>query len=172
MTIHGSKSEFKQLRYLENCVGHVSLLPEAITFYPTIDFQFLQCSRNQTSIPFQGNQYHLNHSPRRPPNMQSKLDKKKKKIADVNVPKLVHPKGPSSLRNNAKQYKHPQTTEILEKEKNEFQAFWSIFWAVSLFLSKSYPKHTQKPFISHFSHQFRGNVLALIFLSLVFVPWI
>jgi len=38
MTIHGSKSELKQLRYLENFVGSVSLLPEAITVDPTVGF--------------------------------------------------------------------------------------------------------------------------------------
>ena len=35
-TIHGSKSELKQSRYLENHAKRVSMLPEAITFYSTV----------------------------------------------------------------------------------------------------------------------------------------
>ena len=38
MTIHGSKSELKRLRYPENHKKHVSTLPEIITFDPTIGF--------------------------------------------------------------------------------------------------------------------------------------
>ena len=37
-TIHGSKSELKRLRYPENCTKHVSMLPEVITFDPTVLF--------------------------------------------------------------------------------------------------------------------------------------
>jgi len=36
MTIHGSKSELKQLRYHENWAERISTLPEAITFDMTI----------------------------------------------------------------------------------------------------------------------------------------
>ena len=36
ITIHGSKSELKRLRYLENCAGHVNSLYEAITFDSTV----------------------------------------------------------------------------------------------------------------------------------------
>ena len=32
-TIHVSKSELKMLKYHENCVGHISSLPKAITFF-------------------------------------------------------------------------------------------------------------------------------------------
>ena len=35
-TIHGSKSELKQLRYWENREKHISMLPEVITFGPTV----------------------------------------------------------------------------------------------------------------------------------------
>ena len=41
-TIHGSKLELKWLRYLEKCVGHISLLLEAMTFDPTVGFLFFQ----------------------------------------------------------------------------------------------------------------------------------
>ena len=37
-TIHESKSELKQLRYLENHAKRISTFPEAITFYSTIGF--------------------------------------------------------------------------------------------------------------------------------------
>ena len=36
MTIHGSKSELKRFRYLENRAKHTSSLPEAITFDPSV----------------------------------------------------------------------------------------------------------------------------------------
>ena len=35
-TIHGSKSELKRFRYLENRAKHTSSLPEAITFDPSV----------------------------------------------------------------------------------------------------------------------------------------
>ena len=38
MTIHGSKLELQRLKYPENRERHISMLPEAITFYPTIGF--------------------------------------------------------------------------------------------------------------------------------------
>ena len=38
MTIHGSKSELRWLRYPENRTKRVSTHPEAITFYPTVRF--------------------------------------------------------------------------------------------------------------------------------------
>ena len=37
-TIHGSKSELKRLRYPENHTKRVSMLPETITFDPTVVF--------------------------------------------------------------------------------------------------------------------------------------
>ena len=42
MTIHMSKSELKWLRYLENRTGRINMLPEAITFDPTVSFSFCQ----------------------------------------------------------------------------------------------------------------------------------
>ena len=41
MTIHGSKSELKQLRYPENRAGCVSLLTEAITSNQPLEFYVL-----------------------------------------------------------------------------------------------------------------------------------
>ena len=38
MTIHESKSELEQLRYLENHAKRISSLPDAITFYSTVEF--------------------------------------------------------------------------------------------------------------------------------------
>ena len=142
MTIHGSKSEFKQLRYLENCVGHVSLLPEAITFYPTIDFQFLQCSGNQTSIPFQGNQYHLNHSPRRPPNMQSKLDKKKKKLLTSTYLTLCTLKGHRALGTMPSSINTLRPPRFQKKKKMNFRHFGAFFGQlISLSLQNTHKNH-------------------------------
>ena len=38
MTIHGSKSKLKQLRYPENHEKRISTLAEAITYDPTVGF--------------------------------------------------------------------------------------------------------------------------------------
>ena len=54
MTIHGSKLELKQLRYLENHVGHVSLLPDVITFNSTIWFSFSLVFRKLENHTFPG----------------------------------------------------------------------------------------------------------------------
>ena len=42
MTIHGSKSELKQLRYPENRTGCVSSLPKTIAFDSTVGFSNCQ----------------------------------------------------------------------------------------------------------------------------------
>ena len=40
-TIHWSKSELKQLRYIENHEKYINTVPEAITLIQPLDFQFL-----------------------------------------------------------------------------------------------------------------------------------
>ena len=107
MTIHGSKSELKQLRYLKDRVGRVSLLLEAISFDPTIGFSI--------SLVFW--KLYIHTFPETPRLAQSesrkvhryaiKVREEKDKIADASVPDLAHPKGPPSLGNSAKWYKHP-----------------------------------------------------------------
>ena len=103
--------------------------------------------------------------------MRLKLGGKKDEIANASIPDQAHLQGPSSLENSAKMYKAPNPPDFRRKK---IWAFWSIFWVVSLSLSLSLSslKHTQKTFIYHFSQQLRGSVLAFIFLSLVLVPWI
>ena len=49
MTIHGSKSELKQLRYLENHAKDVSLLPDTITFGPTFEISILETKHSYLS---------------------------------------------------------------------------------------------------------------------------
>ena len=41
ITIHGSKLELKQLRYLENHAKRINIFPKAITFYLTVGYSIL-----------------------------------------------------------------------------------------------------------------------------------
>ena len=82
MTIHGSKSELKRLRYLKNHAKHVSMLPMAITFDPTIRFSIslVLWKLDNQSFPRRDQ---LNPSLGRPLNMCPKLDQEKAENANV-----------------------------------------------------------------------------------------
>ena len=49
MTIHGSKSELKRLRYLENRAKDVSSLPDTITFGLTFEISILETKHSYLS---------------------------------------------------------------------------------------------------------------------------
>ena len=69
MTIHGLKSELKQLRYPENRAKRISTLLEAITFDPTVGFSISLVFWKLDIYSFPRTPRLAQSSPRRPSNI-------------------------------------------------------------------------------------------------------
>ena len=168
MTIHGSKSELKRLRYLENHVERISRLPDAITFDPTVGISISLVFQKLYIQNFLGTPREAQSESRKAFKQVIKVRREKDEIANVSLVNTAATMWLQSLRKRAKSLFNPPNPQI-SKTVN-FGNFGEIFYAnslfLSLFLSKFSPKHVQKLLISLFPQQSRGSVLALFFLGL------
>ena len=91
--------------------------------------------------------------------MQSKSEPGQDKTVDVSNQPQHTLKGHRKLKRHKNFIDTPNPPELGKKKKN-FGHFGAFFWQfLSLSLSLSSPKHTQKPLISHFSQESRGSFL-------------
>ena len=151
MTIHGSKSKLKWLRYWENCKQHISMLPDVITFDSTVGILI--------SLIFW--KLNIQIFPGKPRSPQSKSGKTSKWASEVKTEKMHEdkivdvngawpgtptratgtPVGASSPKMHVKAYKRLLVAQI------EGETFWEhlsghfFLSFLSIFLSQKTQKH-------------------------------